>query len=107
MHHLLTYAPKRIHFGTETFVMRMNLACMDWVSEMCVYTYHILLMSYNYYKNENVGRRATSEVYMQDLKRPNRRTPFRVLVCKSFKFVDEVWKLYVSLNCQDIRCVLC
>ena len=31
-HQLLTYLPKRIHFGTTTFCMRMNLALCDWVS---------------------------------------------------------------------------
>ena len=31
-HQLLTYLPKRIHFGNDTFVMRMNLAVLDWVS---------------------------------------------------------------------------
>ena len=31
-HRLLTYLPKRIHFSTRTFVMRMNLAVLDWVS---------------------------------------------------------------------------
>ena len=30
-HQLLTYLPKRIHFGSTTFKMRMNLAVMDWV----------------------------------------------------------------------------
>eukprot|EP00731_Ephydatia_muelleri_P035532 Em0133g2a len=29
-HQLLTYLPKRIHFHTKTFEMRMNLAVMDW-----------------------------------------------------------------------------
>lgn len=31
---LLTYLPKRIHFGSKTFKMRMNLACMDWVGHI-------------------------------------------------------------------------
>ena len=30
-HQLLMYLPKRIHFGTTTFLMRMNLALLDWV----------------------------------------------------------------------------
>ena len=30
-HMLLIYVPKRIHFGTATFLMRMNLAVLDWV----------------------------------------------------------------------------
>ncbi len=31
-HQLLTYLPKRIHFSTKTFLMRMYLAVLDWVS---------------------------------------------------------------------------
>ena len=30
-HQILTYVPKRIHFGSSTFKMRLDLACMDWV----------------------------------------------------------------------------
>ena len=30
-HQLLTYPPKRIHFSTRVFNMRMNLAVVDWV----------------------------------------------------------------------------
>ena len=30
-HMMLTYVPKRIHFSTCTFNMRMNLAVLDWV----------------------------------------------------------------------------
>lgn len=30
-HMLLTYVPKRIHFSTKTFLMKMNLAVLDWV----------------------------------------------------------------------------
>ena len=35
-HQLLTYLPKRIHFHTKTFEMRMTLAGMDWVSALLV-----------------------------------------------------------------------
>ena len=28
----LCYMPKRIHSGTTTYIMRLNLALMDWVS---------------------------------------------------------------------------
>ena len=31
-HALLTYLPKRIHFGDMTYDMRMHFAVMDWVS---------------------------------------------------------------------------
>ena len=41
-------------------------------------------------QNENVGRAATSERLVQDLRRPDRRTPMKVLVRKSFLFVETV-----------------
>jgi hypothetical protein len=72
-HQLLSYLPKRIHFGTVTFVMRMNLACLDW--------------------NENVGRAATSEYITQDMRRPDRRTPMKVLTGKTYTFIDETWEV--------------
>ena len=28
---ILIYAPKRIHFGDETYEMRVHLAILDWV----------------------------------------------------------------------------
>ena len=31
-HALLTYLPKRVHFGKATFEARMDLAVLDWVS---------------------------------------------------------------------------
>jgi hypothetical protein len=74
-HQLLAYIPKRIHFGTSTFIMRMNLACLDW--------------------NENVERATTSEYFFQDVRRPDRRTPMKVLTAKSYKFVDDIWTLFL------------
>ena len=29
---LVSYVPKQIHFGSRTFKMRLNLACMDRIS---------------------------------------------------------------------------
>jgi hypothetical protein len=54
-------------------------------------------------QNENVGRSYTSECFVQDIRRPDRRTPFKNLVSKTFNFVHEIWKCYVQLNSQDIR----
>ena len=46
-HQMLLYVPKRIHFGSQTFKMRMNLAVLHWVS--CNYiqlrTFILLLFS--------------------------------------------------------------
>ena len=46
---LLTYVPKRVHFGTASFLMRMNLAVLDWVSIysilhiLCIYMYMYMI----------------------------------------------------------------
>ena len=39
-HQLLTYLPKRIHFSTVTFNMRMNLAVLDWVRMFDNFAWH-------------------------------------------------------------------
>ncbi len=56
-------------------------------------------------QNENVRRAATSECFIKDMRRPDRWTPFIVLVKKSYKFVDDIWNLFVQRNCRDIRYV--
>ena len=38
-----------------------------------------------------------------DLRRPDRRTPKRVLVAKSFDFVHTVWSMYVQRNQTDLK----
>ena len=43
-HMLLTYIPKRIHFGTRTFEMCMYLALLDWVRVILI---HIIYMYYS------------------------------------------------------------
>ncbi|XP_064401110.1 uncharacterized protein LOC135347149 [Halichondria panicea] len=82
-HQLLTYLPKCIHFSTETFIMRMNLAVLDW--------------------NENVNRSYTSMSKVSDLRRPDRRTAMKALVKKGFKFVALLWAMYVEQNKADMR----
>jgi hypothetical protein len=81
-HALLTYLPKRIHFDSEVFRMRMNLACMDW--------------------NENVDRAYTSTKFTIDLRRPDRRTLMKVLVKNSYSFVDDIWELFLQNHCQSL-----
>lgn len=53
--------------------------------------------------NENVNRRHTSESKVRDLRRPDRRTALKVLVKKSFLFVDLLWKMYVTKNQEDLH----
>ena len=48
----------------------------------------------NFFQNENVGRAATSERMVQDIRRKDRRTPMKVLVAKTFHFVDQIWQSY-------------
>ena len=54
-------------------------------------------------QNENVNRAHTSEHRVKDLRRPDRRTPMKVLVEKTFAFVELVWSSYVVDNKPDIR----
>lgn len=82
-HMLLTYASKRIHFSTCTFNMRMHLAVLDW--------------------NENVNRAYTSTHRVADLRRPDRPTPMKVLVDKTYNFVDVFWEAYMEHNKTDLR----
>ena len=103
-HQLLTYLSKRIHFSTPTYRMRMNLAVLDWVC----FPYLLITCTFEhvyvcYIQNENVLRATTSERMYEDLRRPNRRTPKRVLVAKTFKFVKIVWSMYVQRNITDVR----
>lgn len=62
---ILIYAAKRIHFGDETYEMRVNLAVLDW--------------------NENVGREVHSVQYYQHSRHPGRMAPTRVLRPKTFQ----------------------
>ena len=56
-------------------------------------------------QNENVNRRHTSESKLRDLRRPDRCTAMKVLVKKTFKFVDLLLVKYVTRNKDDIKYV--
>ena len=96
----LKYASKHIHFGTDTFIMRMNLACMDWVSQKYLLMYKLYL---HLWLEWECWKTIHKWVFIQDTRRPDQQTPFLVLVNKSFKFVDKIWKVFIETNCQDIR----
>lgn len=51
-------------------------------------------------QNENVQRGHTSERVYVDIRRPNRRTPLKVLVDKTLGFVEDVWSTYMKRNMQ-------
>ena len=52
-----------------------------------------------------MNRSYTSLSTVKDLRRPDRRTPLKVLVSKTFKFVDQLWEMYVTKNKVDLRYV--
>ena len=86
--------------------MRMNLAVLDWVR--LKYSMYVCLSVYihiHVVQNENVNRHSTSERQVRDLRRPDRHTPMKVLVKKSYSFVEKVWAAYLELNHEDHRCI--
>ena len=54
-------------------------------------------------QNENSQRASTSERLYLDMRRPDRRTPMKVLTEKSFRFVDQMWDCYMAKNMEDLR----
>ena len=55
------------------------------------------------FQNENVHRDSTCERLVVDLRRSDRRTSMKVLVKRTFKFVDEIWRPYVQTRINDLR----
>ena len=53
-------------------------------------------------QNENVGHAATSERIVLDLHRPDCRTSMKVLVAKSFMFVETLWASHVQTNMHNL-----
>ena len=45
----------------------------------------------------------TSAHDVEDLRRPDRRTPVKVLKHKTFNFVDKIWMAYVELNRTNLE----
>ena len=54
-------------------------------------------------QNENVCRESTSERVVPDARRPDRRTPMKVLVKKSFDFVDNIWECFIQQRSDELR----
>eukprot|EP00731_Ephydatia_muelleri_P003407 Em0001g3407a len=82
-HQLLTYLPKRIHFHTNTFKMRMNLAVMDW--------------------NENTQRASTSHGEYLDVHQPDHHSTYNVLKKKIIQFVRNIWNAYILKNISSLH----
>ncbi|KAI8503775.1 Orexin receptor type 2 [Branchiostoma belcheri] len=72
---LLIYHDKRICFGLESYLMRINLAVLDW--------------------NENVDRDHTSEWECEDATDPRRRENMKQLVEKKYIFRKNVWEEFM------------
>ncbi|KAJ7375291.1 Orexin receptor type 2 [Desmophyllum pertusum] len=68
---ILVYAAKKINFGDDTYVMRIQLAALDW--------------------NENVDREVSSLQFHQYARNPDRMAPTRILRPKSFNFRKMIW----------------
>ncbi|KAL5509123.1 hypothetical protein EMCRGX_G004424 [Ephydatia muelleri] len=83
---LLTYLPKRIHFHTNTFKMRMNLAVMDW--------------------NENTQQASTSHGEYLDVRRLDHHSTYNVLKKKNLSILlglanDDNKSLYNSSSFEE------
>ena len=50
-----------------------------------------------------MNRPCTSTHKVKDLRRPDRRTSMKVLVKKSYKFVQQVWSTYVCRNLANLE----
>ena len=72
---ILVYTDKRVHFGKTVYLMRINLAIMDW--------------------NENVDREVSSLRNYVRARNPNSQTPTRILKPKTYRFVEQIWQSFV------------
>ena len=53
-----------------------------------------------------MNRPYTSTSRVKDLWRPDRRTAMKVLVKKTYMFVDKLWTEYVEHNRADLRYII-
>ena len=53
-----------------------------------------------------MNRPYTSTSRVKDLRRPDRRTAMKVLVKKTYMFVDKLWAEYVERNRADLRYII-
>ncbi|XP_078365651.1 uncharacterized protein LOC144649932 isoform X2 [Oculina patagonica] len=73
---ILIYAAKRINFGDDTYIMRVQLAALDW--------------------NENVDHEVSSLQFHQYARNPDRMAPIRILVPKTFEFRKKIWEIFLQ-----------
>ena len=80
---LLQYHDKRIVFGESTYLLRINLAILDW--------------------NENIDRPKTSTRYRKDTKNPRRQVELPVHTKKTVDFKLSIWRCYLA----KLYCAAC
>ena len=102
---MLIYVPKRIHFGDDTYNMRVELAVLHWVRMFtCDYSEpkENILASFIpvniFLQDENVNREISSLQMYQHARHPNRLAETRVLVEKTFNFKAVIWSHFLGLN---------
>ena len=76
---LLQYVDKRIVFGKEVYVTRINLAILDW--------------------NEHIDRGCTSQRLIVDAKNPRRSSLKPVLKAKTNNFKTTLWLGFLTALC--------
>ncbi|CAG2244000.1 unnamed protein product [Mytilus edulis] len=74
---ILQYHDKRINFSKQVYILRTNLAVLDW--------------------NEHVNRQTTSLKTVQDAKNPRRQVKVKVLKRKSYNMWSEIWDQLVQI----------
>lgn len=74
---ILQYHDKRINFSKQVYILRTNLAVLDW--------------------NEHVNRQTTSLKNVQDAKNPRRQVQLKVLKRKSYNMWSEIWDQLVQV----------
>lgn len=74
---ILQYHDKRINFSKPVYVLRTNLAVLDW--------------------NEHVNRETTSSKLVQDAKNPRRQVEVKVLKRKSYNMWAQIWDKLVKV----------
>ena len=68
-----------------------------------MYIYYASSVHSRVFYNENVNRHSMSERQVRYLRRPDYHTPMKVLVKKSYGFVEKLWAAYLASNCSDLR----
>ncbi|XP_066300875.1 uncharacterized protein [Branchiostoma lanceolatum] len=80
---MLVYHDKRISFGRRNYLLRVNLAILDW--------------------NDHVDRDHTSAWFVEDASKPRKQRPKKQLVAKAYKFREQVWRDFMHKAWWDME----